>query len=205
MRIELGISRVTVRPSGNRQSYEVFQVSGSPGGVRKTWKVVIHVRGEKKALAMARAKRAEWAKLSKPWGSGGRIARMRVDPSSVPESMKFPGLVICPHRAVVMASRSVMIKRDERNFWLCYPYSIEGGSLPTFSEAIEQARKGQAILNRLPREQLWKQKQAIKTANRERKRGESMGNALLSFDAFKAGEISKREMASYSSAYEKVS
>ncbi len=204
--LPIGISRVWVRPGGNRKPYEVFQVSGRPHGVAKTYKVVIHVRGERAALKMAKAKRAEWEAVSRPWGSGGGFtARMRVDATSVPASMKFPGLEICRHRALVMATRKF---RDsvgkERTIYLCYPYSLEGGSLPGFADAIEQCRRGQGELNALPSaalETAWKRHKA---ANLSRKRGENMSNALLSFDAFRAGPGTKQEMASLSHAYDRT-
>jgi hypothetical protein len=202
--LPLGISRVWVKPGGNRKPYEAFQVSGSPDGVRKNHRVVIHVRGEKAALKLAMAKRAEWEKTSKPWGkAGGRPARMRVDPDSVPDSMKFPGLFICRHRAIVMATRSVMIRRKERNFYLCFPYSIEGGSLPTFSEAMEQCRRGQGVLNGIPRETLFASHSKVKTANLQRKRGETMEQALLSFEAFSGNHGTFQEVAAVCHAYEK--
>lgn len=200
--LPIGISRVWKRQIG-RMPYEVFQVSGCPNGVRKCWSVCIGPRGEKKALAMAKAKRAEWAALSRPWGSGGRVNRLRVDPKSVPPSMRFPGLEICPHRAIVMATRTFTVRGKPHTIYLCYPYDIAGGSLPTFAEALEQCRKGQGVLNGLKASELETTWKKHKAANITRKRGETMANALLSFSAFKDGTGSKQEMASLSHAYER--
>lgn len=202
MRICRGISRVWVRPRGNRKPYEVFQVSGSPGGKARCHRVGINGRGEAAALKLAKAKRAEWEKTTAPWGTG-RPARMRVDPTSVPDSMKFPGLYICPHRAVVMATRNFN-RADgvKRTIYLCYPYSIEGGSLPNFTEAVDQARVGQGTLNALPKAELETIWRKHKKANASRKKGENMSNALLSFAAFNGTPGTKQEMATLSHAFD---
>lgn len=201
--LPIGISRVWCRHSRNGTPYEVFQVSGVPNGIKKCWRVCIGPRGEKKALAMAKAKRAEYAALSKPWVSGGRVNRLRVDPKSVPPSMRFPGLEICPHRAIVMATRKFTVRGRPHTIYLCYPYDIEGGSLPTFAGAMLQARKGQGVLNALKALELESTWKKHKAANLTRKRGETMANALLSFSAFKDGVGSMQEMAKMNHAYER--
>ncbi|MES2995876.1 MAG: hypothetical protein V4733_03610 [Verrucomicrobiota bacterium] len=205
MKVCREISRVWVKRSDGRSSYEVFQVSGSPDGVKKCYRVCIAPRGERKALAMAKAKRAEWEATTRPWG-GGRPARMRVDPESVPVEMKFPGLFICRHRAIVMATRKFRAGDGyERTIYLCYPYNIEGGSLPTFAASLEQCRKGQGVLNGLPQrdlESIWKRHKA---ANISRKRGENMSNALLGFDSFRDGFGTKQEMSKLNHAYDRAS
>lgn len=202
--LPIGISRVWCYPSSNGKPYEVFQVSGVPNGVKKCWKVCTGPRGEKKVLAMAKAKRAEWAALSKPWGSGGRVNRLRVDPKSVPPSMRFPGLEICPHRAIVMATRKFTVRGKSHVIYLCYPYDIEGGSLPTFADAMTKCLKGQGVLNSLNASELESTWKKHKAANLTRKRGETMANALLSFCAFNDGVGSKQEMAAINHAYERI-
>lgn len=194
-----------IRPRQGRKPYEVYQISGSPGGIHKCWRVVIHCRGEEAALKLAKAKRAEWVKTSRAWG-GGRVARLRVDPKSVPKSMRFPGLQICPHRAVVIASRKFRdCSGKERVIYLCYPYDIAGGSLPTFAEAMEKCRKGQGVLNKLSLDECRAGWQRHKPANLKRKRGESLCDALLSFAAFKDGFCTKQEMAKLNHAYDRAS
>ena len=202
--LPIGISRTWCKRSRGGAPYEVFQVSGSPNGVKKCWRVCIGPRGEKKALAMAKAKRSEWAAISKPWGSGGRVNRLRVDPKSVPPSMRFPGLEICPHRAIVMATRKFTVRGKLHVIYLCYPYDIEGGSLPTFADAMAKCRKGQGVLNSLKASELESTWRKHKAANVVRKRGETMSNALLSFSAFKEGCGSKQEMATMNHAYERI-
>ncbi len=117
--------------------------------------------------------------------------------------MRFPGLEICPHRAIVMATRKFVVRSKRHTIYLCYPYDIEGGSLPTFADAMLQARKGQVVLNSLKYLELESTWKKHKEANLVRKRGENMANALLSFSAFKDGIGSKQEMATMNHAYER--
>jgi hypothetical protein len=59
------------------------------------------------------------------------------------------------------------------------------------------------VLNAIPREKLFASHSKVKVANLQRKRGENMEQALLSFDAFGGNHGTFQEVAALCHAYEK--